>query len=56
MQPYTPHGDSNVVVMSCAQIGKTMQPYTPHGDSNAAGRGGSPPLPGDATLYPSRGQ
>ena len=34
MQPYTPHGDSNMVQHGRPAGGKQMQPYTPHGDSN----------------------
>ena len=34
MQPYTPHGDSNRISITCAAFMTLMQPYTPHGDSN----------------------
>ena len=33
MQPYTPHGDSNVGIVDRYHTNE-MQPYTPHGDSN----------------------
>ena len=54
MQPYTPHGDSNMIPKPGAFV-NMMQPYTPHGDSNHVEhrqKGGET----DATLYPSRGQ
>ena len=35
MQPYTPHGDSNVETDENENTRLGMQPYTPHGDSNA---------------------
>ena len=34
MQPYTPHGDSNVYADKSLGTQMMMQPYTPHGDSN----------------------
>ena len=36
MQPYTPHGDSNVQLADEIAAWEQMQPYTPHGDSNSA--------------------
>ena len=34
MQPYTPHGDSNMCRLPESPAACPMQPYTPHGDSN----------------------
>ena len=34
MQPYTPHGDSNLLLPCVLHTFARMQPYTPHGDSN----------------------
>ena len=34
MQPYTPHGDSNIEDTMPYPEETPMQPYTPHGDSN----------------------
>ena len=36
MQPFTPHGDSNLEVCPTETIRSGMQPFTPHGDSNLA--------------------
>ena len=35
MQPYTPHGDSNMFYLNHKGEMLPMQPYTPHGDSNS---------------------
>ena len=56
MQPYTPHGDSNVAALGTAVGESRMQPYTPHGDSNPFGICGHRLAGSDAALYPSRGQ
>ena len=54
MQPYTPHGDSNlvteyfIVLFGCNLIPLTGTVTRPDRDPEAAGA--------DATLYPSRGQ